>query len=176
MEWKPGWVWAIAGEVEVQPGQRWDYFKKDPEGDVPMLWQGCKAFALPVSVVGRLPSGEVVLRPRDPAILDRLYPTHTATHDRRGQPLKEPSVERPGCPFFWVDAKRAKSEADKIRKLNDLLKAAKDPVKIKILETQLAETFPYEAEDLLAHEAWDVWKMMERDPQAKLAGPTSAGA
>jgi hypothetical protein len=73
-----------------------------------------------------------------------------------GKPLKEHMRERT-CPFYWVDAKRAQGEADKIRKLGDQIKAAKESAKIKQLELALAETFPYQAGDLCAHEAWDLW-------------------
>lgn len=145
MTWKPGWVRSVSGEARIEVGQVWTTATGGP---------------LVLTIVGHLPSGEVVFRPTDPSAPERLFPLQDVTHDARtGQPLKEHLRER-ACPFFWVDADRAEVEGKKIKKLSDLLKAAKEPAKAKAIEAQLAETFPYVAGDLLAHEAWDVWTVM----------------
>lgn len=127
---------------KLRVGQVWDWLNR----------QTC--LPLKMMVVATLPSGCVVLRPLDLQEAESNFP-------RQEVVLKgKTSWEHPG-PFYWVDEEYARKNQESLTKLEAQRKNLKEPFKICALETQLADMYPYQAGDLLAHEAWSVWADMD---------------
>jgi len=90
--WKPGRVECSAGLVRVERGQLWTLRERGPSGGFERLL---------LAVVSTSATGEVVLRPSNPAHADRLFPMHETTF--KGKPVTDRR-----CPFLWVTERMAK--------------------------------------------------------------------
>ncbi len=89
------------GLVKLEAGQRWGYvvqaeftFPIDPDA------------ILPLTLISVDPSGEVVLRPADPAMAERIFPLQETVF--KGKPIQSRT-----CPFYWVEERVAKGSQGK---------------------------------------------------------------
>lgn len=89
------------GLVKLEVGQRWGYLVK-PEFTFPIDPDA----VLPLTLISVDPSGEVVLRPADAAMAERVFPLQDATF--KGKP-----VQTRQCPFLWVEERMAKGSQGK---------------------------------------------------------------
>jgi hypothetical protein len=106
--WKPGWVTTLTrGPVKVEKDQRWAYCPTlEPyEEDSPLV--------LPLTVVSTSPTGEVVLRPRDPQRAETMFPLRETLF--KGKPTTTRH-----CPFAWVEERQAKGSKGEYQ-VGDLL-------------------------------------------------------
>jgi hypothetical protein len=109
--WKPGTVMSMHGRTAVAVGQRWGYFPKTEDG---LIHLGQDCVVLPLTVISTCSEGEVVLRPADPQIAEKVFPEVEDTF--KGTPVRV----RKGCPFRWVDAAYVRATKGKYT-LGDLL-------------------------------------------------------
>ena len=103
-ERRPGWVrTAHQGLVQAAVGQRWGYIVKN-EFTFPIDPDAI----LPLTLISIDPSGEVVLRPADSAMAERVFPLHEAVF--KGKPTQTRT-----CPFYWVEERLAKGSEGKYK-------------------------------------------------------------
>lgn len=128
-ERRPGHVWTFSqGLVKLEVGQRWGYVAKEPLQLAPE-----SDAILPLTVISTDPSGEVVFRPADPAMAERIFPVHEETF--KGKPIQTRT-----CPFYWVEEK-----------------VTITPKGERVVRGSDGRNKPG---DLTCHEAWSLWGRM----------------
>lgn len=105
LTWQRGTAVAMTGRVPLKVGQRWGFFKANDDGFITIVnsdEEKTTGNILPLVVVSLSPEGEVVLRPMNRELADKMFPEQEVVF--KGKTSKA----RPTCPFHWVDADRAK--------------------------------------------------------------------
>lgn len=162
--WKPGFVKIspTGNEERIAVGQKWLY---SPIADGE-LGPNSRPPSIPFEVVAVTHLGEVVLRPLDRTAYEQRFPLTEITVKGKTETVRV-------SPFQWISAKYAETQAEIVRKAQEQRKHQKDPEKIRAIDHHLAEIPAYAADDMSAHEAWDVWTSMELSANPPASNPSS---